>query len=245
MSSKIETIFEIFLVRHGVTRINRLLHNEDGTSKPKEEIDEKKFEEHWDKNPNTELTDTGLLQAIDIEKELSSRYGKIDKIFVSCFKRAIDTAAPFRTAHPDIPVIEDVIYGEWMNDKKGAIAIENGVECIVDGTWPVFADRVGEALDTLFSYKKEGERVKLVVFSHSVFISMALSIITAKRIKGKGMTFTDFVRQRSDDIPSDYEDLSFHLPNGSISKVFFTDADGVIIQGVGLDGHNSIKTGHR
>jgi len=185
---------EFVLVRHAESESNAEIH--DGKDKLSMFQDAK-------------LTDTGRRQALATCKYLANKLpiGNVLGVWTSAQQRAWDTAQPlmdsgflefFTTVHS---------IHEYRTKDKDVLSC-NGFQLTIDYTWDMFVRRVRDFMLKCadFAHKQPmdilSRRPVVLVFGHSLFFSALLEMVIGRT-------------------PQSANDITFHLPNTSLSSVFY------------------------
>ncbi len=158
------------------------------------------------------LTACGIVQASQVSHYIEGKLKlrKLLKLFASPQQRAIDTCKDIKDTFSEEYQVEPDIYEYRCPDKQDLVH-EHGT-CKVDNTWEDFCTRVRAFIDKCetmtkdLSFQELSEKPVVLVFGHSLFIS---TFITMCCIQCKHYG------------PAGPEALAFHIPNASLSNLFY------------------------
>ena len=226
---------QIVLIRHGETENNTFLHDHLGKTKqltPEEEAQTAAFH---NANVDPKLTERGHSQAEQVSEFLDTYYdpNQTNRVIVSGLVRTHETAKHFCESK-NLEQTIDPLFGEWTKESKRTAIEFGGINCMVDGTWDNFKDRTLECQQILQGLA--GEVDKVFVFTHSVLISMLLSATVIAQTTGDIST---------NNFPCDYDHLTFHSENGSVSVIEYSELEGWKILKFNISEHLTKRSGQR
>ena len=192
----------IFLVRHGESVSNAIIHNQLFVSS-------KARKQALNAHGNPELTTIGHQQATETAKEL---YEKVKDykgvlIYVSPLTRTNQTAHAFVKLCEDKKFVHHVSYDpslqEYTTPAKNITGIKTclGGKLLVDKTWSLFTERVINNVPSM----REQQDLPIVIFGHSQYFSVLLSYIASGE---------------EHRVP-DKQKIAHHLPNCAISAISY------------------------
>jgi len=159
---------------------------------------------------DAQLTDTGRRQALATCEYLTNKLpiDNVIGVWTSAQQRAWNTAQPlmdsgflelFTTVHS---------IHEYRTEDKGVLSVGNDFKLTIDYTWDMFVHRVRDFMIMCvdFACKQPmdilSRRPVVLVFGHSLFFSAFLEMVIGRT-------------------PQSATDITFHLPNTSLSSVFY------------------------
>ena len=208
----------LIFIRHGESESNHYIHTKSDN-----------LEHNINKHGNPNLTPTGVAQGDETGKYLSKMLGNRKvTVFTSRFKRTMQTAETFLHMYEDN--IEEVQNLSFLNEytkpskQLSQSDINDGIVC--HNSWKEFTKNIMEFLD----YIKKYQNKTLVIFGHSLYISVLTSYLGSK---SKCM------------IDGSIDNIIFELPNCSITTMELKE-DNWHIYHVGSIAHIShdLVTGH-
>ena len=196
----------ILFVRHGESDANTFIHKN-----PNDPHLEMKI----NSIPDPQLTEIGKLQANCVGLFLADKLkGKHVHLITSLFTRTIQTSEPFHNLHKEFIKIydNDPLLQEY--NRPGKHQTEGGKIFKTHHTWKSFTDDVETFVDVLenitnsdfqASLQNDNSTTPIVIFGHSLFLSVMLSYI------GSSKTMTP-----------DQSQLIFKSPNCSITTLNYS-----------------------
>lgn len=225
-------LHRVLLVRHGETYYNRM-HDAVGDD----------TESLVPQDLNTPLTTIGIQQAQETAAYIQTMGFEPDEIWVSPLMRSVQTANAYTNNSDD-----NVFDGSYMNAKTKLMELLLEVNMV--DTIPVQYP-FNENHNNTFQYKKEtyehfisrcnllkktleaasftgsSQRKQTIVFTHSMVIAELLNALVHQ----------DRVRKHTSG------DIFWHIPNGSITCIDFTEGNEWHIHAVGYSAHLTNPTG--
>jgi broad specificity phosphatase PhoE len=188
----------IIFVRHGESESNLHIHTDPNDPQLNEKIN---------KNGNPHLTELGKLQAEKTAEYLVDKLkGRHVYLFTSKFARTIETAKPFLERANVLCVTSTELLNEYTKPTKVLSERDRDIGISHHQTWDCFIANVKEFIKVL-SECRYGD---IVVFGHSLFISVLISYLGSKG---------------NHEINGAEEKTVFELPNCSITTVGLTESD--------------------
>ena len=216
LSNKQKLMSQKFIfVRHCESENNKKLHNPDGSSAKKDDLNEEEIKDWMARDIDPNLTEKGIYQAKLLANYLGKRLEDNKTKNIIChyspFKRTRQTAESFvKLTEPYSELKLDIV--EWSPERKRErlSVLKNHEEFNIDDSWESFLDRAKNYLQSLEDNVRDDSST-IVVFTHSMFISACISIIA---VRGTSANFMDI---NNNILPKSPDDVVFHLSNGSIT----------------------------
>jgi len=194
----------ILFVRHGESQANAFLQ-----ANP----DHPDLERKMSAIPDTELTEKGHTQAQHVGEYLAKCFGeKPVRVLTSLYTRTIQTSNPFQKLATKLTCVEHLgMLCEYTNPKHTLSQenIDRGIT--IHTSWDNFLQHVAEFVDLVEDRAQQSD-IPIVVFGHSLFVSVLMSYIGSQKT---------FLPQKNE--------LVFRFPNCSISSFEYSEGNWKIL----------------